>query len=285
MSDGFLRVNGSGGVQRATLIGGMLLVALSFALYVLNNQRAASFVGLVAVWLLLYGGNFELDERQRQWIFPIFAIALCIFFLVIVFWIQSNFDSFMRRHSTTMNWLSSTLNIPLPKDFNDLLHYLNMLLMLLMAVFKLSISGGLRTIRIFFRHDAGMLNSITKYGVYDFFPIRGWRLNSKWVYIHYFCCLMTLFSALALVAFLLVLNELWSLTWFPILPACSLIIFGEIAAYLGGSSKEIGQFEFDGAEVDITPFANYEQVWKSMRQVWPESWLAASNRDMWGDKK
>lgn len=284
MSNGFSLGNGRRGVRPLILTVAMVLGVLSIVLHVLTNNRAASVVGLVAAWLLLYGSNFEFDERHRQWIFPVAALSLCIFWLVIVVWLQANFDSFMRGHSTLLNWLGSIFNLRLPQNFGEALQCLNMLLIVLMGVLKLSIAAGIHVIRTFFKPDAGMLNSITKYGVYDFFPTRGWRLISKWVYVRHFCCAMTFSSAFALVALLLTSNGTWSFTWLPLLPASGVLIFGEIAAYLGGRSGEMRQFEFEGGEVGITPFGNYEQVWKSMRQVWPESWLAASNQDMWGDK-
>lgn len=262
------------------LILGLFSIFLNFTDY----QITASYVGLVAAWALIYGGNLHTDERHRQWSSVLVAVVLCVFALVSAIWLRTSFDSFVVSHAALLDRISSLLSIQIPRDFRFALPWLNMSILILMGILKLLISASARAIRIILKPNASKVASSPNYGAYDFLPGRGWRLIPKWEFAKHLCAAFTCMFALILISFWMVFDSVWSSVWIPILPACGLILFGEISAYLGGITGDVDESSFDGEAPDITVFANYEAVWKAMRKVWPDSWLASADRSIWGDK-
>lgn len=247
--------------------------------------EASPYFALLAACFFLYGGNLGSRERHRQWGYVLLALLLSAVAIGLVVWMRRHFDLFLRDYALLLSWLEASFQIPLPQSVSFALPWLNLGLLLAMGVAKLLLVGAMRGIQLLLGVDAGKTLSTKSYGAYEYHADRGWVLIPRWMFVRHFSVALCCLSVLSLFVFWLALEDVWTSTWLPILPAVLLLISGEVAAYLGGKSDSEGEAELGGQDAETSVFANYEAVWKSMRKVWPESWLAAANRDIWGSEQ
>jgi hypothetical protein len=240
---------------------------------------------LLAGCFFLYGGNLASKERHRQWGSVLLALLLSAVAIGLTIWLRRHFDLFLRDYAVLLSWLGALFHIPLPQNLTFALPWLNLGLLLVMGIAKLLLSGAMRGIPLLLGVDAGKTLSTKSYGAYEYHAERGWVLIPRWMFVRHFNVALCSLSVLSLFVFWMALEAVWTSTWLPILPACLLLISGEIAAYLGGKSENEGEAELGGEDSESSVFANYEAVWQSMRKVWPESWLAAANREIWGSEQ
>jgi hypothetical protein len=247
-----------------------------------DMHEPVPYLALLASALLLHAGSLPVDQRQRQWPALVIALVLCFVAVLGYAWVARHVSTFLHEFDWLLRPLGDLLGIsPTGGSVTpELLGLLNIALMLCMAAFKLLAAGTMQGLSKVFGAEAGT-QSAARYGAYDFQPQRGWRLLPEWVFARHFSLALTGFSLAGMVLFFMEIDNVWDASWIPVLPAALLILFGELAAYLGGIPGGQGESSFTGSDAGASPFANYEEVWKAMRKVWPDGWLAAANKDIW----
>lgn len=262
---------------------GLLLLCLVFTQSGLHEP--VPYLALMASAMLLHSGNLPIDLRQRQWPALLLALIFCLVVVTGYAWVARHVSAFLREFDWLLRPLGDLLGIR-PALWAggsvtpELLGVLNIALLLCMAAFKLLAVSAMLGLSKVLGAQAGT-QTVARYGAYDFQPQRGWRLLPEWVFARHFSLALMGLSLAGIVLFFMEIQGVWDAHWTPVFPAILLILSGELAAYLGGTPGGQGESSFTGSDAGASPFANYEEVWKSMRKVWPDGWLAAANKDIW----
>jgi len=210
------------------------------------------------------------------------VFLVCALFIWLIFRLREDFSSVVSANASFLVEIAGFLGVSLPGEFGLALIWLNIGLMFCLGVAKFLLLGVMTGIRSILGEDAGQGSAASIYGAYEYRAGEGWVLISAWYFIRHFSVALCALSIVAVFFFWMAAEGFWSIEWLPVLPACLLLISGEVAAYLGGKAGKAGKVSIAGGNAQAESYANYEVVWKAMQKVWPDNWLAASNRDLWG---
>lgn len=274
-------------LRRSSMLVFGVAMGLSLALFYSGDSGMAQYLMLLAAAALICAGNLGSRERHRQWLLPLLAIVAVIALAILAARIRGGYLALLQYLDYWIRLIESWLNVQFPRDIVGLLALLNGFLLFAWGGIKLFVAGIIRV------RDLLPLLSRSKrpdvassFGAYAFSPLQGWYLQPQWYFARHLSIGLTLLSGLGFLACWLVFTGSMQATWVPILPAAMIVLFGEIAAYLGGEHDPAGDIRFGGEDVLASPWANYEAVWRDLRRsFWVRQWLAAGNRFLWGNRK
>jgi len=273
-------------LRRYSLPVAMVVAVIALPLFLFGYAGIAQYFMLGAGCILIYGGNFAVAERHRQWALPFLAIVITLLMAGGVAWARGEYLAFLQYFDSWIQPIENLLKVSFPRDIIGALPFFNILLLLFWGIFKLAVANAIRVReKLPFRVVPKRQDVAAISGAYAYRPQRGWFLQPQWHFVRHFSVALTLLSIVALIISWQVFAGTASSDWVPILPAAALVIFGELAAYLGGLHYDSGGIRFGGEDVISSPWGNYEKVWRDMRQVWPRQWLAAGNRALWGKRQ
>ncbi len=270
-------------LQPLALIMVPLLIGGCALLNHIGYGEVSPYALLLAALLLIFGGNLDSGMRHRQWPALLAAVIVCLAAFVLSLWAKARlteFGDYFGDFLLILAQLAGQDSRAWASALGDaLLMILNLFLLFSMGLLKLVLSLGMRASRRFLGEKAGQ--TATTSGAYDFLPARGWRVLPCWAFARHLCVALTVMSVALLGLFWLELDGVWRCSWVPVLPAITLILFGEAAAYLGGIPGGQGVTTIEGGDAAGAVFASYEDVWCAMRDTWSDSWLARASQDPW----
>lgn len=293
MNRGSLRSNGepvsvfAERLRRSSMLICVVAVGLSLVLFYSGDTDFAQYLMLLGATALIYAGNLTSKERYRQWLFPLLAIIVVIAFAILLARFRGGYLALLQYVDTGIRFIEFRLNIHIPHDIAGLLAVLNGFLLFAWGGIKFVVAGVIRVRDLIpMLRTSGRQDVASSFGAYAFSPRQGWHLQPQWYFARHFTIALATLAGLGFLVCWQVFTGALQATWVPILPAALVLLFGEVAAYLGGQHDLSGDIRFGGEDVVTSPWANYEAVWRDLRQtVWIRQWLAAGNRFLWGSRK
>lgn len=264
----------------ACVSGGCAAIA-----YSLDQVLWAYFFAFTALLLLQYAGNFPTKQRHRQWPILFAGLIYSLVSLALMRWVQTKTQAFLQDWDPLLSWLGNVLNISQPTDLVTALAWLNALLLLGWGGLKLTLAVGIRILPAPASQGPSTNKSFESKGAYFHKKQKGWSLKPQFLFLWELSRALTVLSTLWLLGVLLSYHGEFPATWLPIAPICLVIIFSEIAAYLGGGETAAESMDVLGDDATLQTWANYEPVWRGYRRVWKDQWLGTGKGAPWRSER